>query len=241
MKKRNIMRLGTIAQNRVPKPSRSGMSASKSEQHRTRGTQIDCVELKRTTVFAAAFACCAIWSTASPMADVIPPPPVPIGSDAIWNGMTGVLAVLPEGSTEPNLGIPFLGLTPDRGIVTLLEADGTISDLVISFGPSLNIRSDVNEVPVDPSDPALGIDSTFTFIGSLTETGGWQDVSAFYGLPAGSALVVSDFGAEPVSEPTSLALLGASLLGLGLALHRRKLGVQRITEPFLRLMPRFGA
>jgi hypothetical protein len=145
-------------------------------------------------------------------ANTLPPPPVPLGSDALWNGLTGQLVVLPEGGDEPNAqisgGFPDLG----RQIVTLFEADGTtVSDFVISFGPTINLRSDVNEVPPNPSDPALGIDSSFTFIGSLVETGGWQDVSSFYGLAPGSAQVVSDF--SPVPTP----IAGAGLPGLILA------------------------
>jgi hypothetical protein len=55
-------------------------------------------------------------------------------------------------------------------------------------------------------------------LGSVAENGLWQDVSAFFGVPAGSAFAQSDV--EQVPEPGSLALLGAALIGFA-ALRRR--------------------
>jgi len=54
---------------------------------------------------------------------------------------------------------------------------------------------------------------------SLAESGRWQDLSAYFGYLPGTFFVASD-----VPEPASAAVMLVGLMGLGLALHRRKSG-----------------
>lgn len=56
-------------------------------------------------------------------------------------------------------------------------------------------------------------------IASLPETGAWQDLSAFFGVPAGSVFAQSD---GDVPEPASIGLLGAALAAMGVAGLRRR-------------------
>jgi hypothetical protein len=52
---------------------------------------------------------------------------------------------------------------------------------------------------------------------SITETGQWQDVSAFFGQPGGFAQVISD-----VPEPTTWGLMLVGLGAIGVGLRRRR-------------------
>jgi hypothetical protein len=82
----------------------------------------------------------------------------------------------------------------------------TLSDEIFTDGHVLFLASD----PL--TDPTCNL--------CLTETGGWQDIGTFFGLPEGTTFVFSDVEATP--EPTTFTLLGSGLLGL-VMMRRRKL------------------
>jgi hypothetical protein len=166
----------------------------------------------KKTIFRAVLSCGVWWSITPGSADPIPPPPVtelPIGtSDALWNGIRGVLFTANEGNENeenevilaPYSDIPVPLLTAVQLSEPAIEGGG-ISDTIFStllclpscIGPFLAFGPGA-------STPELNVVMT------LPETGDWQDVSQFFGLPAGSALVVSD-----VSVPGPV--VGAGLPG----------------------------
>lgn len=119
-----------------------------------------------------------------------------------WSG-GGPIA---EGTTQSRLLVPPVGapLRPP-GFVVFYEPDGkTVSDLLLSpTGTSIQVLSDPLTVAVPP--------------GAVPYTEGpnglQQDVSAAFGLPAGSIIMTSDGN---VPDPTStLGLLGFALVGIG--------------------------
>jgi hypothetical protein len=95
------------------------------------------------------------------------------------------------------------------GYVALLEPGSTVpSDYILANvfnNLTLEFASDQEGGP-----PAINL-SGFPFLGSLIETGDWQDVSTSFGLAPGSALVASD-ASDVQGVPGPIA--GAGLPGL---------------------------
>jgi hypothetical protein len=175
----------------------------------------------RRFLLTAALCCGALVSGTSVRASLIPP--VPLGSDALWNGTTGQLYSSTESLESSNYVGSVLTTSYSRGltagiVVELLEPGSkAVSDYVFALGSSLVFASDVNG-PLPGLNSGGGISVVI-----LTETGGWQDVSRYFGLAPGSALVASDVSSTPL--PATLPLMGG-VLGAGccIAMWRRRRG-----------------
>ena len=87
----------------------------------------------------------------------------------------------------------------------IIEPAGQLTIGMISDGAA--------QADIDTFNSLFG---SLPILGSIQETGGWQDVSAFYGQGAGFAYVQSD-----IPEPVSLSILGMGVLGLGVARRPR--------------------
>jgi hypothetical protein len=114
---------------------------------------------------------------------------------------------------------PNSQLIPGR--VSLTEADGTISDILWTHNSHFHYISDPSLTVIPGHRGDFGTD-----LGSVAETAGPIDVSANFGLPAGSVVItsdVSDSGPDPAPEPGTLGLLVVGLAGLGYRLRQRKL------------------
>lgn len=159
-------------------------------------------------------------------ASASPLPSIPSGtSDGIFVVGIGGPAFNPGVENETNFeGTAELFVpTPlfEVGIVHLLDADGTHSDSVFiqnifTFGTGVFEGQDIALY----SDPNLPTDVGFPVLGSVTETGAWQDIGPLFSAPTNLLYVYSDI---ETPLPAALPLFASGLGGLlGLFGWRRK-------------------
>jgi hypothetical protein len=142
----------------------------------------------------------AVFSGGTPNTQFIPEP---VGGETVQERIIGLIIpsdVLPPFTGAVNLTDPVTGAISDMISTEPFPEGGTVLDFV--------------------SDPFITPGSPTGVVQTLVETGGWQDISSYFNLPAETLFAFSDV---ETPEPTTLALLGSGLIGL-VMIRRRRLG-----------------
>jgi hypothetical protein len=149
----------------------------------------------------------------------------PIANDTLT--IDGVGCPLVDDSSDGSSGetrcnFPANFNPPNKGRVSLIEADGSISDILWVHASHFHYISDPTLTAIDGHLGDFNTD-----LGSVLETAGNIDVSDKFGFAANSGRVVitsdvDDRAPDPVPEPGTLGLLFVGLAGLGYRSIRRK-------------------
>jgi hypothetical protein len=131
----------------------------------------------------------------------------------------GPAIIIPEGGPPGSEFLP--AWCPAPGIPNLafllFEPGGSVlSDQIWTQNEFFYFASDPDFVDLGPNGLNIPI------IGGMVETGAPQDLSPFFGLPPGWAVVQSDVGNEEVPEPASILFAASALLAFGVRRWRMR-------------------
>jgi len=178
----------------------------------------------RKLALVAALCCSSLLGGAPALATTIAP------SDTLSVG--GITYTIAEGSLEA-LFAPLFGRNGNLGVVLLTEPNtsNTVSDFVaflpfvgvgfLSYDLALsNLPPNGTTITLPINIPGI-INSSFAVLATLTETGGPQDLSRYFGLTTGTVVVTSAVPSSVVGADLPGLILAAGGL-LALAWRRRQ-------------------